>query len=81
LAKLDSEPPKINTLTEIVLAGNIVGALTVALKQRRVPLKDRSVARGIQALKQELENDASEGSIRALQLVQGLDISTSSTPN
>jgi prolyl-tRNA editing enzyme YbaK/EbsC (Cys-tRNA(Pro) deacylase) len=74
LAKLDSEPPKINALTEIVLAGNIVGAMTVALKQRRVPLKDRSVARGMETLKQELENDASEDSLKALQLIQGLDI-------
>jgi prolyl-tRNA editing enzyme YbaK/EbsC (Cys-tRNA(Pro) deacylase) len=74
LAKVDSEPPKSNTVTEIVLAGNIVGALTVALKQRRVPLKDRSVARGMEALKHELENDASEDSLKALQLIQGLEI-------
>jgi hypothetical protein len=72
--KLNTKPPMIHTLAEIVLSGNIVGALCVALKQRRVPLEDRSIAAGMDALKKELANDASEDSRKALQLLQGLDM-------
>ena len=66
----DSEPKKVLTLAEVVLKGNIVGAVTVALKQANVPIEERSIEMGIKMLKNELRKDPSKDFVQALKLIQ-----------
>ena len=67
--QLDSESSKMHDLAGFVLDGNIVGAISLALDQASVALDKRSIAMGIKILKHELARDASEQSMKALELM------------
>jgi len=75
----DSNLTKMHILAEMVLAGNIVGALSLALKQADVPLEERSVVVGFETLKRELAKNASDDSTRALELITNMNSDNDST--
>jgi hypothetical protein len=70
---------EMHTLADVVLSGNIVGGMNLALKRRNVPLDERSIVMGMEILKQELAKDTDIESAKALALLEhghGIDDST-----
>lgn len=67
-----NDQEKMSAIAEIVLRGNVVGAISLALKRARIPGEERSIEVGVETLKKELMRDGSDVSMRALEYVINL---------